>query len=155
MKEAGVYLVSINSWKQPEKPSLGIVSFHRIIIEWLRLEGTSKPTELQPRAMGWLPPTHSDCPEPHPWPWHLQGWGTHSAQGSLPPCSPSWHSRPWVIPLHPGLHMDSQHASILRATECPQPWPGAAQNECRGLSRSGGKVLGACAPTLGQCSRVC
>ena len=68
MKEAGVYLVSINSWKQPEKPSLGIVSFHRIIIEWLRLEGTSKPTELQPRAMGWLPPTSSGCPRPHPWP---------------------------------------------------------------------------------------
>lgn len=51
MKEAGVYLVSINSWKQPEKPSLGIVSFHRIIIEWLRLEGTSKPTQPQKRTL--------------------------------------------------------------------------------------------------------
>jgi len=39
------------------------------IIEWLRLEGPLKTTELQSLTMGWLPPTRSGCPGPLPaWP---------------------------------------------------------------------------------------
>lgn len=42
---------------------------HRII-EGVGLERTLQPTQLQPPAVGWLPPTKSGCPGPHPaWPW--------------------------------------------------------------------------------------
>ena len=37
------------------------VRFPSIIIEWLGLEGTLKPTRFQPPAMGWLPPIRSGC----------------------------------------------------------------------------------------------
>ena len=46
------------------------------IIEWLGLERTSKIIWFQPSAVGWLPPTSSGCPGPHPtWPWAPPGMG--------------------------------------------------------------------------------
>jgi len=38
-------------------------------------------------AMGWLPPTSSGCPGPHPtWPWVPLGMGIHSFSGQLCQC---------------------------------------------------------------------
>lgn len=53
---------------------------HRII-EGVGLERTLQPTQLQPPAVGWLPPTKSGCPGPHPpWPWAPPGMGLSGQQ---------------------------------------------------------------------------
>lgn len=54
---------------------------------WLRLEGTSKPTQFQCKAVGWVPSSSSSCPGPpvHGLR-HLQAGGTHSSV-----CSPTAH----------------------------------------------------------------
>lgn len=47
------------------------LDFQPRIIEWLRLGGSLKIIELQPPAVGWLPPIRSGCPGPCPscpWP---------------------------------------------------------------------------------------
>ena len=56
---------------------------HRII-EWLGLEGTSKPTLPQPLLWTVLSPPAQAAQGPiQPCPEHLQGWSTTASLGSL------------------------------------------------------------------------
>ena len=52
------------------------VSWNHRITEWFGLEGTSKPTQPHPSALGRVAPQQLSCPVPHPtWPWKRRLWG--------------------------------------------------------------------------------
>jgi len=61
----------------------------KLIIEWLKLEGTLKLTQFQSPAMVKADPTSSAAQGSiQPGLEHLQRWGTHSSLGSCASASP-------------------------------------------------------------------
>lgn len=107
---------------------IGVVKNHRMI----GLEETLRIIKLQPCAVGWLPPSRSGCPEPHPlWLWGPPRMGHpclsgQQCQSLIPLCAknfllssnltfPSFSLKPLLLFLSLSDYVKSQSLSCLKA----------------------------------------